>query len=823
MSVATDLPESAQQLDADVLAAKVDAVLNEDLYWFPVRHHSAAVSRHVEAAIAKRRPKVVFLEAPAEAQSLVPHVIDAETRPPIAIYSSYRDDNNVLGLAGIASAAPTIPPRFACWYPLLAYSPELIAMQAAAKVGAEVVFIDLPHYGNITPHKPEAAIDADKSAEEEPLPHGFESDRLFVESGFYQALAQAAGYKSWDETWDTLFESSDIGADTEWFRRELATFCAAVRMTSDPLRIQHDGTLERERHFMQVIRSTFKTKKIKPADAMVVCGGFHLFLNRDDDTPPPELPAGTVYTTVVPYSFFRISELSGYGAGNRAPQFYQTAWEFTRAGRLDDLLAEYVVTVLKQARKEGQAVSSADAISITQHARMLAGLRGRSSPVLDDIQDAIMTCCCKGDPAEEGVKLRRAIDDINIGTKIGKVTSKLGRLPIVTDFYHQLSTLELGELLDKEKRLNLEVDKRQPLDERRSVFLHRLTFLDVPLATRRDDSRPDVASGLLFREYWALKWSPKVEPALVEQNLYGDTLEAAVLSKLRDSLANDGNQAGAACSHLRRSIDMDLPNLVSEVQTACGLAVDQDQRFVSLCAALGHLLIVDRYAVYRNLRRVELSNLIMRCFDRACFALDDVASAPEDQQAEVVAALQSLAEVLLKCESSSSSFTLDRDVFVEHVRGAAALSTVPFLRGAFLGMLAELRDITAEELAQEVSAFALSTPDRMIFAGDFLEGVLAVSRTSVMLGAESLVRAIDELLRAADWNTFLTMLPRLRAAFERLHDRQVDSLAGAVARRYGLTPDHAEHLTELKTSVGAAAIIADIDRQVAEIMAKWGF
>jgi len=824
LSVAIDLTENAEPLDSDVLAAQVDAVLNEDLYWFPVRHHSAAVSRHVEAAITKRRPKVVFLEAPAEAQALIPHVIDAETRPPIAIYSSYRDDDNVLGLAGIASAAPTIPPRFACWYPLLAYSPELIAMQAAAKVSAEVVFIDLPHYGNITPHKPEAAIDADKTADKEPVLHALDSDQLFVESGFYQALAQAAGYKSWDETWDTLFESSDNNADTEWFRRELATFCAAVRMTSDPMRIQHDGTLERERHFMQVIRSTLKSKNIKPTDAMVVCGGFHLFLDRNDDTPVSQLPAGTVYTTVVPYSFFRISELSGYGAGNRAPQFYQTAWEFTRAGRQDDLLAEYVVLVLKQARKEGQAVSSADAISITQHARMLAGLRGRSSPVLDDIQDAIITCCCKGDPAEEGVKLRRAIDDINIGTKIGKVTSKLGRLPIVTDFYHQLSTLDLGQLLDKEKRLNLELDKRQALDERRSVFLHRLIYLEVPLATRRDDSSPDLATGLLFREYWGLKWSPKVEPALVEQNLYGDTLEAAVLSKLREALANDGNQAGAACSHLRRSIDMDLPNLVSEVQIACGTAVDQDPRFVSLCVALGHLLIVDRYAVYRSLRRVELASLIVRCFDRACFALDDVASAPEDQQAEVVAALQSLAEALLKCESNSgASFALDRDVFVEHVRGAAAQSTVPFLRGAFLGMLAELRDITADALAKEVSAFALSTPDRMVFAGDFLEGVLAVSRTSVMLGAKSLVRAIDELLRAADWNTFLTMLPRLRAAFERLHDRQVDSLAAAVARKYGLSPDHVEQLTELKTSVGAAAIIADIDRQVAEIMSKWGF
>ena len=67
--------------------------------------------------------------------------------------------------------------------------------------------------------------------------------------------------------------------------------------------------------------------------------------------------AGTVYTTVVPYSFFRVSQLAGYAAGNRAPQFYQTAWELARAGRTNDLLIEHVVAVLKQGRKSGEPLS----------------------------------------------------------------------------------------------------------------------------------------------------------------------------------------------------------------------------------------------------------------------------------------------------------------------------------------------------------------------------------------------------------------------------------------------------------------------------------
>ena len=109
--------------------------------------------------------------------------------------------------------------------------------------------------------------------------------------------------------------------------------------------------------------------------------------------------------------------------------------------------------------------------------------------------------------------------------------------------------------------------------------------------------------------------------------------------------------------------------------------------------------------------------------------------------------------------------------------------------------------------------------DVMITAGDFLDGVMAVSRTSIMLGADVLVAAIDDLLRAAEWDTFLVMLPKMRAAFERLHERQVESIAARVAERYGLT--EGESLTELRTSVGAAARIVEIDQKVAKVMASW--
>jgi hypothetical protein len=646
---------------------------------------------------------------------------------------------------------------------------------------------------------------------------GPDDERLITRSSFYKALAAAAGYRSWDEAWDTMFEQRPEDDDPECLRYDLALFCAASRATTNPEQIANDDTRPRERFMWRTIRETLQREGIRPEDAMVVCGGFHLFLDRNDATDPPAPPAGTVFNTIVPYSYYRMSDLSGYGAGNRAPQFYQLSYDLAKAKRLEELPVEFTVQVLRQTRKAGSHVSSADAIAVSQHARMLGRLRGRHRPVLDDLRDALITCCVKGDPKEQGRHLLAAFDKAAIGTKLGKVTDAIGRLPLLGDFHTQISDLDLGELFEREGKLKRDLDRRDPAHYRLSIFLHRVRYLDVGFCSLVERPASEVEGGMIFREGWEVAWSPNVEPKLIELNLYGDTVEAAALARLREQIAQDGLQADLACRHLVQSIDMDFANLVQEVEEICSQAIDHDGRFIGLSSALSSLTLLDRYAVYRGLRRNVLGCLMDRCFDRACFALLDAANAPDDQHNPVVNGLLVLAEVVQRSDRPG----IDRNLFADQVRIAAENSTVPFLRGAFLGLLTELRTRTAEELAADVSALSRAPTDRMVTAGDFVDGILAVSRTAIMLGADALIAALDELLRAAEWETFLTMLPRLRGAFERLHERQRDSLAENVARRYGLC--QAEEVTDLRTSVGAAARIAALDRQVAEILARWEF
>jgi hypothetical protein len=569
---------------------------------------------------------------------------------------------------------------------------------------------------------------------------------------------------------------------------------------------------------LRAIKEELVRHKLAPSDAMVVCGGFHLFLDRDDPEPPPEPPPGTTFATVIPYSYFRVSELVGYGAANRAPRFYQSVWDH-QADKDDEpwvgAMIDHVTLVLARGRKAGELLSSADAISVTQHARMLAALRGRPTPILDDIRDAMVSCCCKGNPEDEGRGLTRAMTEAEVGTAIGRVTPALGRMPIVHDFYTQIDALDLGEVMGRDKRLHLALDLREELAARRSAFLHRLSKLDVPLAEIDGRSTGDGAT--LFREKWRLAWSPKVESQLIEKNLYGDTVEAAAMAQLEEDVAREQRQAGATCRRLLESVAMQLPHLVQRMRDAAGAAIDEDRLFSSQCNALIHLLVLDRMAIQRDLGRDAIAALATRAYTRACLAIGDLVAIPPDQQEATIAHLKALAEPVLAGE-----LELDRALFSDAVKTAAVTTQVPFMQGAFVGLLAELREIDPKDLAARVAAFAASHATKMVLAGEFLDGAFAVSKTSMLLGADALVNAIDELLRAAPWQDFMTLLPKVRNAFERLHERQRLAFADRVASRYGLA-DSAQIADLPATSEGAAVYLATLDARVAAIMKEWTF
>src|SRR5579885_2199759 len=105
---------------------------------FPVRHHSPAASLHVQALIARRKPKIILIEGPSDATDLIPLLLADGTEPPVAVLCYFQAS----GDANQETEERSGPSSLVS--PFCAYSPEYVAMRAGQKIGSVLRFCDIP-------------------------------------------------------------------------------------------------------------------------------------------------------------------------------------------------------------------------------------------------------------------------------------------------------------------------------------------------------------------------------------------------------------------------------------------------------------------------------------------------------------------------------------------------------------------------------------------------------------------------------------------------------------------------------------------------------
>ncbi len=124
---------------------------------------------------------------------------------------------------------------------------------------------------------------------------------------------------------------------------------------------------------------------VKPEQVLAVVGAFHA------PVLGPELPAMTdaelaslrrrpSKLTLMPYSYFKLSSQSGYGAGNHAPAYFELVWDQMNGGGLDDLPYLYLSKWCAYLRGAGTHRSTAEVIEAVRLARTLAAMHDGSAP-----------------------------------------------------------------------------------------------------------------------------------------------------------------------------------------------------------------------------------------------------------------------------------------------------------------------------------------------------------------------------------------------------------------------------------------------------------
>jgi hypothetical protein len=479
---------------------------------FGVRHLSPAAAWHLRQLLDRVRPKLVLIEGSDDADELIPHIVSPKSKLPIAILAYTTD----------------APVRTFC-YPLATYSPEYQALIWCQQNKAKARFMDLPSsvFLGLMDRDDGAAVAEQEKTEEADQGKQKEKPTLAqivggeAEDEEEEAAPIVAEKTKRDSVYDRVAEiAGEPNYETYWERhfeqlRAADSYLNAARGYGAELRAMEDFST---RHAAEnLVREAYMRRKIqqaiadgfKPEQIVVVTGAFHATALGPDlpsmtDEEIAKLRKRESKMTLMPYSFFKLSSQSGYGAGNHAPAYFEMVWNSYNENTAAGLPTLFLTHVTRELRASGTFRSTAEVIEGVRLAEAMAGIKG-SLPTLRELQDAAVTLLGQGDPAV----VRESLLRVEVGTAIGALAKGVSQTSIQDDFYRELDRLKLEQFKASVKR-DLDLDLRENrrvktaeaafLDLHRSSFLHRLTVLEVPFAQKQSVRQ----EGTTWAERWAL-------------------------------------------------------------------------------------------------------------------------------------------------------------------------------------------------------------------------------------------------------------------------------------------------------------------------------
>ncbi len=742
-----------------------------------IRHHGPGSARSVVAALDAARPDVLLIEGPEEASALVPYLLDAT--PPVAMlfYDVER-------------------PRNAVYYPFAEFSPELQAIRWAHRNEVEVRFMDLPASAVLGMRVAREGTDA------------------------LSRLAEAAGFEDVEDWWEHLVEHR---RETTALFEGLEALMAELRSSSplpsggegaggegqvedrgslpkgeiplpdrgqapspqplspggergpDSRPLVSDATYERlrEDHMRRTLAAA-------GPNAAVVCGAWHAPALREKPGAKAKLPKVKVAATLVPWTYERLTRLSGYGAGAPSPAFYDQLWT-TPA---EEVTRHWLLTVARLMREDDLDASPAGVIEAVRLAEALASLRGRPRPGLRELREAAGSVLVRDDAVWNLIG-RRLI----VGERMGEVPERTPAVPLAADL--QATQKRLRMTVDDADR-RLELDLRAENDLARSRLFHRLDLLEIPWG---EPERVGSGKKGTFHEHWRVRWRPELALAVVEASPWGNTVEAAANAQAVDR-AERAKDLPEIAALVETSLLADLGEAIGSVVRRLLDLSATTADVGDLADALPPLVAALRYGSVRRTEAARLKPVVDAILTRLFLGLPGACASLDDEAAEGIAGrLTATASVVRLLDDEAKTAC-----WLEALRAVAERTDV---HGRVAGRAERLRfdagAVTGDELAARLEREAsVGAPASETAA--FVQGLLEGSGT-LLLHQEPLWRAVDDWIVGLPPEAFDETLPLIRrtfALFTRPERRQLgeraagDLVAGREER--GIDRERAERV-----------------------------
>jgi hypothetical protein len=763
---------------------------------FGVRHLSPAAAWHLRQLLDRVRPKLVLIEGSDDADDLIRHIVSPQSKLPIAIL-----------------AYTTEAPVRTFVYPLASYSPEYQALVWCQQNKAKARFMDLPSSvflglmdrddgtAPVVKDQPVEAKEDEKKKDKPTLAQLVSGEAEDEEEetppiveekpkrdSIYDRVAELAGEPNYETYWERHFEQLQAN---DSYLNAARSYGAELREMEDWATRHAAENLVREAYMRRKIQQAIG-EGFKPEQIVVVTGAFHATALGSDLPPMSDEEFAKLRTrsskmTLMPYSFFKLSSQSGYGAGNHAPAYFELVWNSFNENTAANLPKFFLTSVARELRASGTFRSTAEVIDGVRLAETLAGMKN-SRPTLRELQDAAVTLLGQGDPAV----VRESLLRVEVGTAIGALAKGVSQTSIQDDFYRELSRLKLEQFKAGVKR-DLDLDLRENrrvktaeaafIDLHRSSFLHRLEVLEVPFA-KKQAVRQD---GTTWAERWALQWTPEAEIAIVEAVLLGETIELAVAFKFKQQLEKCTVIAEAA-QVIRRACECGMPASIELArQTLQRLASDSSE-FTALAGAAAELGLVIRYGDVRQFDAEPLKPLLQQLFLEGALTLVGASNCDLAAAKNMLVGINELNKVALDYTS-----IIYEPLWISELQKLAQADHLnPMLSGYACALLLERSLISNEELAKEVSR-RLSPGIAADLGAGWFEG-LAQRNRYALLTRLVLWEQLDAYVGALDEEEFKRALVFLRRAFGDFSPQEKHSITQNLGEIWGVGKDAASEV-----------------------------
>ncbi|WP_110113109.1 DUF5682 family protein [Bacillus sp. CGMCC 1.16541] len=681
---------------------------------FGVRHLSPASAYHVEKWLDDVKPTAVLIEGPADATPLIAHIARKEVKPPLAIMAYTQE----------------VPVQTVV-YPLASYSPEYRAIIWAIQHDVHVSFIDLPSSITLAREK--------------------ETERYEGES-IYERMASIAGELDYESYWERSYEHIQ---SSQSFQQAIHTFSSHLR----ELEREDDENMHREAFMKQQIRQKIE-EGYDPNKIAVITGAFHVKgLQEAQNQEVPVVQPVATNLTLMPYSNFKLSARSGYGAGNDAPAYFEMMWECMQRGKLHELPSYYMTSVASALRESGTFRSSAEVIEGVRLAHSLALFRDGFLPTLRDLRDAATVNLGQG----EFSVIAEACAQVETGINIGFLPEGVSQTPIQDDFYREVKKLKLEkyrttvkQTVQLDLRENRRVKRKEAafLDLNRSSFFHKLQVLQLPFALPVFYEQDDAT----WAERWDIQWTPEVEMQLVETTLLGESIDLAVAFRLKERLESSKRVSQAAeVVHTAFQCGMLTMMKVAQV-TVQHLTVDEGD-FIETASAATNIAQVVQYGDVRKVDSTSLQPIVKQLFLRSTLLLVDSTRCNNDAARLIMDAMNEVNAIALQLYE-----LIDEGEWLRVLKEVAFRDDLnPLLSGYACTLLLERNQIDAKTLSEEV-ARRLSPGVPVDLGAGWFEG-LCVRNKYALLSRPFLWEQIDDYVSSLSNEQFYRALVFLRRAF----------------------------------------------------------